>query len=140
MVLIWVKSKDNVTFSRSTIGALVDVWDVVVIEMPAKELWAELAIAPLSGRGSGDFDISMLTALSMIVVFVALIALEVNLRSGVMTEMLARTVVDVTSGICADVSVGVDANMWPALGNALEFIYILTTSEEALISGWEACS
>ena len=86
------------------------MWDEVVIKMSAEALCIDLLIVPLVGRARIDFDICMFPEVCTIGVFAALITLEMNLWSGVITDMLTGAV-DVTLDICADLTVGVDANM-----------------------------
>ena len=116
------------------------MWDEVVIKMSAEALCIDLLIVPLVGRARIDFDICMFPEVCTIGVFAALITLEMNLWSGVITGMLTVALIDVAPDICAELLVGVDVNMCARTMTSLKFMPALPPSEEALISGWEACS
>ena len=108
---------------------------------------AEKVIVVLTG-GMVSCGVNIFTEVCMIVLVVAVIALEdvgpvsyaIDAWAGVIIDVLAGTVIGIATGISVDVSAGVDANIWAATKTALEFIPMLATSEEALLFGWEASS
>ena len=107
-------------------------------------------VVPLTGgaivglsRGMVGFSVDMCTEVRMIAVVVLEVAVPASyakdVRPGTMIDVLALTVIGIVgSGIGVDVLAGVAARIWTATLTALEFM--LASSEEALRSGWEACS
>ena len=103
---------NNCSVCRTVANALADVTDdlVIAISMSTEVLRIDLVIVSLPIRWKFDSKISIFPEDSVIVAFVEFIALEAELRSGVMNDILAGTVTDVAPGIGADVSAGPDAN------------------------------
>ena len=58
------------------------------------------------------------------------------LRVGVMLDMLVGMVIDAAPCIGVDVLDNGDADIWLATKTALEFIAMLASSDDALLSGW----
>ena len=134
---------NNCSVSRAVIDALADVREVVVVKPSGEAPCIDLMVIPLPWREKNCCDVSILPEVGVIVVFVALIALEVNLRtrSGVMTEMLAGTVIDPASDSGVDLFAGVDANMWAVRMTTSELIMsILASSEEIFLWNCEPSS
>ena len=138
---------NSFSYSGVVIDALSDVWDEVVINIPAEVLNSDFMVVPLAG-GMIRFGVDMFTEVCMIVVLGAVSTLEVgvsasyaiDLRVGVIINVLADTVIGVAPGIGVDMLDDVDANMWAAAMTAVESILMLASSEEALLFGWEACT
>ena len=132
---------------------LADAWDGVVMCMGAKALPIDSMIVGLTGsmidmlsKGMVGFCVTVSTAVCMIVVTTAAIALELivpfsyatDVRSGLMIDLLSGSGVVPNSDV--DVLAGVDANMWASTMTALDSIPMLASSVEALVLLWEVCS
>ena len=89
------------------IDALVAVWDVIVTKISSNALCNGLVIVSLSRRWRVDFDVSVLREACILVAVAALVSFQVNLPSGVMTDMFACAIMDITCDMSADA----DANM-----------------------------
>ena len=131
------------------IDALADVRGEVVVNMSAEVPRIGLMIVRSTGEMVG-FGVDIFTEVCMIEVLAPVIAFEVvvpvlyaiDSRDDVMIEVLAGTVIDLAAGIGVDMLADMNTNMWAATITAVESIPIpmLTSSEEALLFGWEACS
>ena len=125
-------------------------------------VFAKWVIAALMGIGGMvDFGVDALTETFMIAAVIVLEILSVSyvitlwvvlmivvsdtdtsvaVLAGIMIDLLARTVAGVISVLGVDVLAGVDTNLHSATIPALEFIFMLSLSEEALCFGCEIFS
>ena len=78
------------------------------------------------------------TDMLMEVSLVAAAFVAITLAVVMVVAMRAGTIVDLLTGVVMDA--GVDVDTWPFAIIALEFMPMLTPSDEALPFGWGACS
>ena len=113
------------------------------MDMSVKVLRIGLRTVPLT-RGMIAFRDGVFADLWKIAVFGPVIASEVvvpvlDLRAAVMIDVFASPVISAAFGIATDVSADLNANMRATATRDLDSLRMFTSSEEALLFGWEAC-
>ena len=131
----------NPSHSRAVVDVPSDAWDDGVMDMSTKAL-----LVPIAKRMVG-FGVAVLTAVCMLVALAKVNSLEtvvpkyaVDLWTPVIIDAWGDTVIGVARGIAVDILADANANMLPVTMPVLKCIPMLTSSEDAFVFGWTACS
>jgi len=96
-----------------------------------------------------DFSVDIFTGLSLLLLIIAVIALQrvapsshaLDWRTGIVTALFADTVIGDALGIGVHVFAGMDRNVWAASTTVLACIpMLLPFTEVSVLFGSEACS